>query len=491
MSDDDQKPYEKFNLNDQLDVFSKNLLELANSLQDKSYFSSVIDSDKNRTILIDGKWGSGKSFFIQYFIEQHLQAANQEENTPRETKQALEGVSGADKVKLAQFNYVVFDAFKNDFFEDAFLPVTGEILKKIGCNNGGPFKKAAIGVMSALVSLGSDFLAHKTGMDPSKAYDKAKSEMNNHKVDYFSEYDALSKQQETFKKELEQLCKETPLIIFIDEMDRCRPSFAIELLERVKHFFNVNNVIFIVLADCNALTSIIKKHYGYEFDAKFYLSKFFEFELALPVPASFFEKDPTTGSTPSGEAHLTVLSQFCNLYSVPPREHFRIRRYLESKLFKQYTQHDQIVMTLLLCIKLSKTELYGQILDFYSKSEWFNVDLSSMEDDGNYGYWVLSSFFEMFYIIPEANLDKHSSEWKVQSFIKNMVAQEKIELLNALGWLFIFISSSLSKKNYKQTTGKMFFSYVRQSVQYSDSPFGGHWQSYEIETHLKRIRYLI
>ena len=52
------------------------------------------------------------------------------------------------------------------------------------------------------------------------------------------------------------------LLIFIDELDRCRPTFAIETLEVVKHFFNVPNVVFVFSLDMNQLQKSIKTIYG-------------------------------------------------------------------------------------------------------------------------------------------------------------------------------------------------------------------------------------
>ena len=72
-----------------------------------------------------------------------------------------------------------------------------------------------------------------------------------------------------------------PLVFIVDELDRCRPTFAIELLERVKHIFDVPNIVFVFGLNrdelCKSLTSV----YG-EIDADVYLRRFFDFEFNLP-----------------------------------------------------------------------------------------------------------------------------------------------------------------------------------------------------------------
>ena len=75
-----------------------------------------------------------------------------------------------------------------------------------------------------------------------------------------------------------------PLVIAIDELDRCRPSYAVELLEVVKHFFSVNNVVFVLAIDKTQLTHAIKAIYGNEFDAIGYVRRFIDLDFRLPAP---------------------------------------------------------------------------------------------------------------------------------------------------------------------------------------------------------------
>jgi len=75
-----------------------------------------------------------------------------------------------------------------------------------------------------------------------------------------------------------------PLFIFIDELDRCRPDYAIRLLEGMKHIFNARGVCFVVSTNLQQLSSAVKAVYGSEFDAYRYLKKFFSFEYLLPAP---------------------------------------------------------------------------------------------------------------------------------------------------------------------------------------------------------------
>ncbi|MYF78794.1 MAG: hypothetical protein F4180_02560 [Chloroflexi bacterium] len=77
-----------------------------------------------------------------------------------------------------------------------------------------------------------------------------------------------------------------PLVFIIDELDRCRPTFAIELLERVKHIFDVPNIVFVFGINRAELVKSLESVYG-EIDAGVYLRRFFDMEFILP------EADPT------------------------------------------------------------------------------------------------------------------------------------------------------------------------------------------------------
>ena len=83
---------------------------------------------------------------------------------------------------------------------------------------------------------------------------------------------------------LKEADKKGKLIVFVDDIDRCRPTFAIELLERVKHIFDVDNVIFVLSIDKGQLAVSLKAIYGAGLKADAYLRRFLDLEYSLPVP---------------------------------------------------------------------------------------------------------------------------------------------------------------------------------------------------------------
>lgn len=89
-----------------------------------------------------------------------------------------------------------------------------------------------------------------------------------------------------------------PLFIFIDELDRCRPTYAIEMLETIKHIFDMKNVVFIVATDKEQLEHSIKAVYGSGFNSRLYLDRFFSRSVTLTNPSRYeFIKRKVTNSS--------------------------------------------------------------------------------------------------------------------------------------------------------------------------------------------------
>ncbi len=113
--------------------------------------------------------------------------------------------------------------------------------------------------------------------------------------DIVEEFNQERKLLDKFRDELAEAVKLLPttekkpnekkpnLVFFIDELDRCRPTFAIQLLERIKHLFDIPNIIFVLSIDKKQIEASIKAVYGTEFDAAEYLRRFFDLEYGIPI----------------------------------------------------------------------------------------------------------------------------------------------------------------------------------------------------------------
>jgi hypothetical protein len=113
----------------------------------------------------------------------------------------------------------------------------------------------------------------------------AKSLLSLHKEQADS-IDTLKNQIESILEDVLTEDKElwSPMYVFIDELDRCRPTFAIEVLEVIKHIFDIPKIIFVIATDTTQLQHSIKAVYGSGFDAEKYLMRFFNRSFSLPQP---------------------------------------------------------------------------------------------------------------------------------------------------------------------------------------------------------------
>ena len=95
-----------------------------------------------------------------------------------------------------------------------------------------------------------------------------------------------------------------PLVVVIDELDRCRPSYAVELLKAAKHLFAVDGVVFVLALNRSELSHSIGALYGGKFDATGYLRRFIDVDFRLPDPdrAAFIDRRWTQFGSPSSSS---------------------------------------------------------------------------------------------------------------------------------------------------------------------------------------------
>ncbi len=97
-----------------------------------------------------------------------------------------------------------------------------------------------------------------------------------------------------FKKELASFAKslsnyeskKPPLVFFVDELDRCKPDFSLALLERIKHIFSVDGVVFVLGIDRGQIEQSVKSVYGQEMDEDGYLRRFIDYRFQLLEPSA-------------------------------------------------------------------------------------------------------------------------------------------------------------------------------------------------------------
>ena len=134
--------------------------------------------------------------------------------------------------------------------------------------------------------------------------------------------------------------------MFIDELDRCRPDYAVDMLEVIKHVFDIENVKVVLVTNTKQLRAAINHRYGAEVDAQKYLDKFLKYSFALPdkivtqseegralVSVHYFEwliKDSSIeGVLISGYRVMECINEMIRRNNLSLRETERLVRFLE------------------------------------------------------------------------------------------------------------------------------------------------------------------
>lgn len=239
----------------------------------------VIRSTDELVISLDGKWGEGKTTFVRMW-----QGLLKEKGIPS----------------------IYIDAFQNDYTEDAFISIASAITsyvdqhspesqkssafkdkaKKVGVRLLSwtakiGIKAATLGIIKetdidALSEIGDDVAA-----DTSETIaELVKERLNTHS----KEAELIQSFRESLSDLPANLIGNSSgrLVIVIDELDRCKPSFALEVLEKIKHLFSVKNVVFLLVMHKQQLEEAIRSVYGPNIDAHTYLQKFINVETSIP-----------------------------------------------------------------------------------------------------------------------------------------------------------------------------------------------------------------
>lgn len=217
-------------------------------------------SEHGAVIGLNADWGVGKTTFLRMW-EQSL--------------------------KNQGFTTLFFNAWESDYHDDPLIALMGEFKKKFQkSSNIDSFVSSGAKLINRYGSgVLKSILRHKLGLDINEVVDEAAEMVSNAICEYQEREDTL----DDFKKELSELVaspeNEKSVVAIIDELDRCNPHFAVRLLERIKHLFEVPNIIFVLGLNINQLQYAIQGFYGStNIDGREYLRRFIDLEISLPKP---------------------------------------------------------------------------------------------------------------------------------------------------------------------------------------------------------------
>lgn len=210
--------------------------------------------------------------------------------------------------QLKETHRVAFiDAFENDYLDDPFLLIASELSELIHSGDKQQkLKSRAAQVLKAIMPIGTKALVNLASRvllgtsDLSEAMSDAGKDIaetladrsEKWLVDRFDEMTVQRASLQGFKDALKEAVEQEnkPVVVFIDELDRCKPSFAVTLIERLKHLFDVPNLVFVLLLNKTQLERSIEGYYGAGTDGNAYLGKFVNlwFDLPRPIPSDSY-----------------------------------------------------------------------------------------------------------------------------------------------------------------------------------------------------------
>lgn len=217
-------------------------------------------------MIIDGGWGTGKTEFCKKLI---------------------------NRIKESDFQHrvVYIDAFRYDNNSEPLLAVLSAIIKILPDDEQTSLIEKALpaikfGIKTTLKA-GVSWILKQDAVDVLDDFEidlkSAGDAAANHAVEtLLKDHVASEKNVEILIKTLVKVTSENPIIIVIDELDRCRPDYSVRMLEYIKHIFNIKNIQFLLVTNVQQLRSSVSHSYGAGIDAQKYLDKFIAYSFRLP-----------------------------------------------------------------------------------------------------------------------------------------------------------------------------------------------------------------
>lgn len=339
-------------------------------------------------ISLDSEWGTGKTTFVTMW------------------KDLLDN----DEEYSSKFNTLYFNAWENDYITDPLLALVSEIEAEIK-REDSKFKKNFNKVKEVILPMAK--LVTKVGVKVGTAgvLDLDKVNLGDYtedtimdlasKLGEFSikEIVASKSIRTKFKEVMSEYQKENckKIIFFIDELDRCRPTFAIELLEVIKHLFNIDNCIFIISIDKEQLSHSVSTIYGQNMDTIGYLRRFFDLDYRLPKLDVHMYMDNRNEVVLKGYYNVELFKMLLKEIFINEqfslrdidKAHYYIKLLLplvtefnkDSKDNSVYIATISYLYAILIAMKIKKSVLYRKIIDVEYNVEEILKDINIVNLD--------------------------------------------------------------------------------------------------------------
>lgn len=370
----------------------------------------------------------------------HIENSDAEDN--ERVRLAWDCIQVPDKPELQPQVSVYYDAWINDSDEDPILSLVYSILQSVSTDFSFSKKPGFWGVTASIAEAvsGRPVVAIRHAIQSEDPLDRIRS---------------AKSIQEQVGEFLESLLAErgNRLVIFIDELDRCNPAYAIKLLERIKHYFSNSRITFVFSVNMAELQHAVRDYYGNGFDASRYLDRFFDLRIDLP-PAKL---DLFYGEI--GLNHgVNVYEKVC--LTVIERNHFTLREitkfYRMAKVAAYSPTHDSKKYNfafpeekaIYLCLMILVPIMIGLKIIDYSKYEAFTAGKDSSPLHDLFGNTEMGMSLRRRLLSNDETYD----EAKQTERIKFVKLEDKLEIL----YDALFIKEYTSG-DYEVQVGQMSF----------------------------------
>lgn len=226
---------------------------------------------------IEGGWGIGKTFVIEN-IEEKLKVVQSEETSSE---------------RYFVFHY---NCWQHDYYEEPAVAIISAMLASIK-EDGALLNEEADNLVKAgykfakekIKEIAGLYIENRIGINLISWADDVKD--NKDKTESTEwEFDKMFNFSQTIEKvrrKLQEIAKERTIVLFVDELDRCIPQYAIKVLERLHHiFYGLDNVVVVMAIDRKQLEHSVEEMFGIKkdessIDIEKYLKKFIDFSLEL------------------------------------------------------------------------------------------------------------------------------------------------------------------------------------------------------------------
>ncbi|WP_409967187.1 P-loop NTPase fold protein [Bengtsoniella intestinalis] len=220
----------------------------------------ISQNNGSYTFSLNGEWGAGKSFFLDML----------------ETD--LRNYQAGKQYLVCHYN-----CWQYDYYEEPLVAIVAAIMDDINAQTellSPEVQKAMKAVLAQLKHVAKtvalDVFKNKTGFNLEDYLTETEAQSN------FDVHLDFKKAIQETRAKLEALSKQQTLVIVVDELDRCLPNYAIQVLERLHHlFFGLENCIVILAVDQKQLNHTVAQIFGEDVDTEAYLKKFVNFEIML------------------------------------------------------------------------------------------------------------------------------------------------------------------------------------------------------------------